>query len=124
MARDSTSMYHFAGCGHRYMSNVRAVLDLPDLPPCPTPQGGKRPEDKTESNSAAESGTRGKRVLAIEDNLDSLRSLVTLLRFDGHEAEFAISGYSALGVAERFKPERHLTKPYDTNELLAIIASD
>jgi PleD family two-component response regulator len=121
-------MYHFAVPFRRMRPSVHDQRSsrprFARFAALPDSSGGKPPEDKTESNSAAESGTRGKRVLAIEDNLDSLRSLVTLLRFDGHEAEFAISGYSALGVAERFKPERHLTKPYDTNELLAIIASD
>jgi hypothetical protein len=42
----------------------------------------------------------------IEDNLDSVRSLVMLLKLDGHEAEFAINGCSAPEVAERVNPEK------------------
>jgi CheY-like chemotaxis protein len=141
----------------------------------PDAPGWNPPKEKTKSGSS-QSTTRSKRVLVIEDNLDSMRSLVMLLKFDGHEAEFAINGYAALKVAERFKPEvvlldiglpdingydickwlkqhpalkqarviavtgygseadvkkalaagceRHIAKPYDANELLALIASD
>jgi two-component system, sensor histidine kinase len=141
----------------------------------PDQSGGEPRKDKTKSGSS-QSTTRRKRVLVIEDNLDSMRSLVMLLKYEGHDAEFAINGYAALKLAERFKPEvvildiglpdingydickwlkqhsalkharviavtgygsetdkakalaagceRHITKPYDTNGLLALIASD
>ena len=46
-----------------------------------------------------------RRVLVVEDNLDTVHTLVTLLRQDGHEVDFAINGYAALEVAERFRPE-------------------
>jgi two-component system CheB/CheR fusion protein len=44
-------------------------------------------------------------VLVVEDNLDAMHSLVTLLRLDGHEVDFAINGYAALEVAKRFAPD-------------------
>jgi DNA-binding response OmpR family regulator len=44
-------------------------------------------------------------VLVVEDNLDTVHSLVTLLRQDGHEVDFAINGYVALEVAKRFRPD-------------------
>ena len=46
-----------------------------------------------------------RRILVVEDNLDSVHTLVLLLRQMGHEVEFAINGYAALQVAERFRPE-------------------
>jgi CheY-like chemotaxis protein len=44
-------------------------------------------------------------VLVVEDNLDTVHTLVTLLRLDGHQVDFAINGYAALALAERFRPE-------------------
>ncbi|HEX5477627.1 MAG TPA: response regulator, partial [Burkholderiales bacterium] len=46
-----------------------------------------------------------KRVLVVEDNLDSVHSLVLLLRDMGHRVEYAINGYAALDVARKFRPE-------------------
>lgn len=44
------------------------------------------------------------RVLIVEDNLDSVHSMVTLVRMMGHEVEFAINGFAALDAARRFRP--------------------
>jgi CheY-like chemotaxis protein len=46
-----------------------------------------------------------RRVLVVEDNLDSMHSLVLLLREMGHEVEFAINGYAALDIAAKMRPE-------------------
>lgn len=46
-----------------------------------------------------------KRVLVVEDNLDSVHSLVLLLRDMGHRVEYAINGYAALDIARKFRPE-------------------
>src|SRR4051812_49591435 len=46
-----------------------------------------------------------RRILVVEDNLDSVRSLVLLLRDMGHRVEYAINGYAALDIAQKFKPE-------------------
>lgn len=46
-----------------------------------------------------------RRVLVVEDNLDTLRSTTLLLRDMGHEVDFAINGYAAMEAARRFKPE-------------------
>lgn len=46
-----------------------------------------------------------RRVLVVEDNLDSVHSMATLLRMMGHEVEFAINGFAALDVARRFQPD-------------------
>jgi CheY-like chemotaxis protein len=49
--------------------------------------------------------TTSKRVLIVEDNLDSAHTLTFLLRQSGHQVEFAINGYAALAVAERWVPD-------------------
>jgi CheY-like chemotaxis protein len=46
-----------------------------------------------------------RRVLVVEDNLDTLHSLSHILRKEGHQVEFAINGYAALDVARRFRPQ-------------------
>jgi CheY-like chemotaxis protein len=46
-----------------------------------------------------------RRVLVVEDNLDSVHSMSTLLKMMGHQVEFAINGFAALDVARRFRPE-------------------
>jgi CheY-like chemotaxis protein len=45
------------------------------------------------------------RVLVVDDHLDTAHSLALLLRHMGHEVEYAINGYSALQVADTFRPE-------------------
>jgi CheY-like chemotaxis protein len=46
-----------------------------------------------------------KRVLVVEDNLDSVHTLAYLLNDMGHAVEYAINGYVALDVARRFRPQ-------------------
>jgi CheY-like chemotaxis protein len=46
-----------------------------------------------------------KRVLVVEDNLDSEHTLAYLLSDMGHTVEYAINGYVALDVARRFRPD-------------------
>jgi two-component system CheB/CheR fusion protein len=46
-----------------------------------------------------------RRILVVEDNLDSVHSLVLLLRDMGHQVQYAINGYAALTVARSFNPE-------------------
>jgi CheY-like chemotaxis protein len=45
-----------------------------------------------------------KRVLVVEDDLDTAQSMVRLIRLMGHDVEFAINGIAALGIAQRFVP--------------------
>jgi CheY-like chemotaxis protein len=46
-----------------------------------------------------------RRVLVVEDNLDSVHSMAILLKSMGHEVQFAINGFAALDVARSFKPD-------------------
>jgi CheY-like chemotaxis protein len=46
-----------------------------------------------------------RRVLVVEDNLDSVRSMATLIRMMGHECQLAINGFAALEIAREFHPD-------------------
>jgi CheY-like chemotaxis protein len=46
-----------------------------------------------------------KRVLIIEDNLDSVHALTFLLADMGHDVEYAINGYAGIEMARRFRPD-------------------
>ena len=46
-----------------------------------------------------------RRVLVVEDNLDSVHSMAMLIKMMGHEVQFAINGFAAIAVARRFRPE-------------------
>ena len=48
---------------------------------------------------------RGRRVLVVDDNVDSVTSLMLLLQTMGHEVESAYDGIEALEVAQRFCPD-------------------
>src|SRR5688572_26129770 len=46
-----------------------------------------------------------RRVLVVDDDLDSVHSMALLLKMMGHEVQFAINGFAALDVARRFRPD-------------------
>lgn len=46
-----------------------------------------------------------RRVMVVEDNLDTVHTLVALIRGGGHEVQYAINGYAAIALASRFVPE-------------------
>lgn len=46
-----------------------------------------------------------RRVLIVEDNPDTVRTTVALLRDMGHHVDYAMHGYSAIDVAVRFRPD-------------------
>ena len=46
-----------------------------------------------------------RRVLVVEDHLDSVHTLVALLKGEGHEVDYAINGPAAVSVAMKFRPE-------------------
>lgn len=46
-----------------------------------------------------------RRVLVVEDNLDSVRALAALIADMGHKVKYAINGVAALDIAERWPPD-------------------
>jgi len=51
------------------------------------------------------SATAHRRILLVDDNQDTVRSLSRLLNRRGHEVATAFDGLTALQVAQEFKPE-------------------
>ena len=49
--------------------------------------------------------TNPRRVLIIEDNLDSVRALAALIEDMGHRVQYAINGYAGLEVGRRLRPD-------------------
>jgi CheY-like chemotaxis protein len=46
-----------------------------------------------------------RRVLVVDDNLDTVQSMALLLKVNGHEVQFAINGLAAIDIARKFRPE-------------------
>ena len=46
-----------------------------------------------------------RRVLVVDDNLDTVHTTAMLIRSMGHEVQFAINGFAALDVARSFRPD-------------------
>jgi CheY-like chemotaxis protein len=46
-----------------------------------------------------------KRVLIVEDHLDSARSMCMLVAEMGHTADYAINGYAGVDLMRRFRPD-------------------
>lgn len=85
-------------------------LDRPRLRRLPTlrlaPQHpSSAPDAESSAYGSPHATGASRRVLVVEDNLDTVHSLVMLLRQDGHQVDFAINGYAALDVAKRFRPD-------------------
>jgi PAS domain S-box-containing protein len=74
------------------------TVRLPALPEEPSPPGGEAP------NRAAVR-TPGRRVLVVDDNVDSAESLAMVLRLSGHEVRTVHEGAAVLGAARDFRPQ-------------------
>ncbi|PYQ11708.1 MAG: hypothetical protein DMF80_21015 [Acidobacteria bacterium] len=55
--------------------------------------------------AAAPTRARTRRVLVVDDNVDSAESLVTLLQMGGHDVRMAHDGPAALALAREHRPE-------------------
>ncbi len=73
------------------------VVRLPILAYAPAPPA--EPSASTSANPAR------RRILVVDDNKDSARSLATLLTLTGNDAHVAHDGIEALEAAANFKPE-------------------
>jgi hypothetical protein len=69
------------------------------------PFGKPVPAIQPAANGTLGKATRPRHVMVVEDNLDSVHSLVFLLRDMGHHVDYAINGYVALDLAGRTLPE-------------------
>ena len=59
----------------------------------------------TLSSMSTRATTPRRRVLIVEDNIDSGRSLAYFLRDVGHQVEHAINGYAAIAIARKLLPD-------------------
>lgn len=46
-----------------------------------------------------------RRVLVVEDHLDTVHSMALMLKAMGHEVQFAINGFAAIDIARSFRPD-------------------
>jgi PAS domain S-box-containing protein len=74
------------------------------LPLCASANVAVPAEREDASEQPAES-TRSRRILVVDDNVDSATSLVMLLQAMGYETDSAHDGIEALETAERFAPD-------------------
>jgi signal transduction histidine kinase len=74
------------------------VVSLPALPAVPASSAKRK-------NDAAGGPAPARRVLVVDDNVDSADSLAELLRVWGHEVQAVYNGSQALAAAPAFRPE-------------------
>lgn len=60
---------------------------------------------KSEQGQEGEAPAASRRILVVDDNLDSAESLALLLGLQGHEVRTAADGLEALEAARSFRPE-------------------
>ncbi|HEU0185575.1 MAG TPA: ATP-binding protein [Blastocatellia bacterium] len=73
------------------------------LPALVEPAGEPAPESGEGRRAPVSRGPR--RVLVVDDNVDSAESMAVLLRLEGHEVRLAHDGAAALEEARSFKPD-------------------
>jgi len=61
--------------------------------------------EATKPSQTAKRAAVGRRVLVVEDDIDSARSLTWILRDMGHDVEYAINGYVAVDIAAKMRPQ-------------------
>jgi CheY-like chemotaxis protein len=65
----------------------------------PAPKNGRPADDATAPQKVR------RRVLVVEDNLDTVHTLARVLQEMGHIVDYAINGYAGMELARRFKPD-------------------
>jgi two-component system CheB/CheR fusion protein len=73
------------------------------LPACPGQPGETASETRSPRALASEAGAR--RVLVVDDSVDSAETMARLLRMGGHHVQVALDGASALDAAATFVPD-------------------
>jgi len=72
----------------------------------PLTRGSAQLERPTNGEETAnETATRTRRILAVDDNQDAVDILARTLQLKGHEVQTAYDGIAAVDVAARFKPD-------------------
>ena len=74
------------------------------LPAAPSGPGAVPPPPPAEDRAKAAEG-RGRRILAVDDNVDSALALSRLLKISGHDVHTAHDGVAALVQAGELAPE-------------------
>ncbi len=64
-----------------------------------------KPSKGERNRSTLNSGSPSRRILVVDDNVDSAIGLARLLRLVGHEVEIAHEGTAAIEIADVFRPE-------------------
>jgi PAS domain S-box-containing protein len=82
------------GKGSEFLTRLPALAEPAAEPAPELPEG-----------LPASSATAGRRVLVVDDNVDSAESLAVLLRLYGHEVRLAHDGEAALKEARSFRPD-------------------
>src|SRR5262245_29549453 len=87
---------HSAGLG----KGSEFVVRMPALVE-PLAESARKPA----GNFPAQAANRPRRILVVDDNVDSADSMAVLLRLNGHEVQIAHDGLTALEEARAFQPE-------------------
>ncbi len=64
-----------------------------------------RSPEASAARVAGAAGAHGRRILLVDDNIDSNEALDLFLRLEGHDVRQAADGVVALDIAREFKPE-------------------
>jgi CheY-like chemotaxis protein len=72
--------------------------------PSPKLFAAERPAELPVS-APTQCAAKPRRILIVEDNLDTVHSFALLLHDMGHKVEYAINGWVAIDVARRFRPQ-------------------
>ena len=64
-----------------------------------------RTPEATKTKSKTDRNGRGRRLLVVDDNEDTVRSMARLLRLKGHEVATASTGFEAVERVSDFKPD-------------------
>jgi CheY-like chemotaxis protein len=63
------------------------------------------PENSKVLNLRRAQPAPSRRVLLVEDHLDTVHSMAIMLKGMGHDVQFAINGFAAIDIARKFRPE-------------------
>ncbi|HSK76004.1 MAG TPA: ATP-binding protein [Thermoanaerobaculia bacterium] len=71
----------------------------------PAPGVGERRREMTQDSRATGEGRPGRRVLVVDDNLDSAETIALMAQLWGHDVRTAHDGQAALTTAADYRPE-------------------